>query len=270
VQHWLHGSRLYGKLLLFDLTGKAADRSETMGYGSHQHNSSGLLELRPLREQVYDYLRAEMQSGRLLPGSFIKLKEISEKLGISKTPLRDAVIQLECEGFVTILPRRGVQVNKLTIQDIKNILEILGALESAVITSVFSKFDASHIATMRELNNKMISAVHAEDFQSYYELNLSFHDIFLQLSENDTLKQIAVPLKQRLYDFPRRTYIKEWELLNCQEHSKFIEHIENGECQLAADVMRESHWSFEAYEKFIRRFYFGSDDRIESELSWRK
>jgi DNA-binding GntR family transcriptional regulator len=116
----------------------------------------------------------------------------------------------------------------------------------------------------------MISAAQNEDFQGYYEMNLSFHDIFLQLSDNDTLHRIITPLKQRLYDFPRRTYIKEWELINCREHDQFIEYIEKGDCQRAAAIMRDSHWSFDAYEKFIRRFYIVSEDRIESELAWRK
>ncbi len=77
--------------------------------------ANGLLDVRSLREQVYEYIRGEIQNGRLIPGALIKVNEISERLGVSKTPLRDAIIQLECEGFVTILPRRGVVVNKLKI-----------------------------------------------------------------------------------------------------------------------------------------------------------
>jgi len=232
--------------------------------------TKGILDIRSLREQIYDYLRSEMHEGKLLPGSFIKLNEISSKLGISKTPLRDAVIQLECEGFVTILPRRGVLVNKLTIQDVKNILEIVGALESSVIVAIFDKFSSSHIAAMKALNDQMISAIHSEDYDSYYKLNIAFHDVFLDLSENAALKRIIMPFKQRLYDFPRRTYIKEWELINCREHEMFMAYIEEGDCGKAVSIWKNSHWSFEAYEKFIQRFYLGSDERIESELAWRK
>ncbi|MBL0713860.1 MAG: GntR family transcriptional regulator [Desulfosarcina sp.] len=233
-------------------------------------NADSLLDVRSLRKQVYEYLRAEMQEGRLLPGAFIRLSEISEKLGVSKTPLRDAIIQMECEGFVTILPRRGVLVNKLSIQDIKNVLEILGALESAVIVSVFDKFDASHISEMQRLNDDMIAAIHREDYEPYYKLNILFHEVFLDVSENTALRKVLLPLKQRLYDFPRRTYIQEWEFINCQEHRQFIEYIRQGQRDRAAMLMRDSHWSFAAYEKFIRRFYFGSEARIESELAWRK
>ena len=131
-------------------------------------NPSPLIEVRSLRQQVYDYLRTEMQAGNLLPGSFIKLKEISERLGISKTPLRDALIQLECEGFVTILPRRGVLVNKLTIDDIRNVLEILGALEGAAIYSVFKRFDAGHIAEMKKLNQANQASALIEALQAKY------------------------------------------------------------------------------------------------------
>jgi len=232
--------------------------------------TSGILDVRSLREQIYEYLRAEMHEGKLLPGAFIKLTEISNKLGISKTPLRDAVIQLECEGFVTILPRRGVLVNKLTIKDVQNILEIVGALESTVIIAVFNKFASSHIEAMKVLNRQMISAIHCKDYDSYYKLNIAFHNIFLDLSENAAIKRIIMPLKQRLYDFPRRTYIEEWELNNCREHEMFMEYIDRGDCDKAVSLWRNSHWSFEAYEKFIRRFYLGSEERIESELAWRK
>jgi DNA-binding GntR family transcriptional regulator len=124
-------------------------------------SGKGLLDLRPLREQLYAYLRNEMQTGRLLPGAFIKLNEISAKLGISKTPLRDAIIRLESNNFVTILPRRGVQVNELSVQDIKNILGIVGALESTVIESVFHEFNSTHTTEMKRINDEMIDAIHS-------------------------------------------------------------------------------------------------------------
>ena len=119
-----------------------------------------MLDLTSLREQVYQYLRDEMHNGNLLPGSYINMKEISRQLGISKTPLRDAIIQLECEGFVSILSRRGVLVNKLTLQDIKNSIEIVGALEAVAIVSVFDKFKPTHIEEMERLNAEMILTSH--------------------------------------------------------------------------------------------------------------
>lgn len=237
--------------------------------GPKKKKTASIFEIRSLREQVYEYLRNEMYHGRLEPGSFINLNEISQRLGISKTPLRDALIQLECEGFVSILPRRGVLVKKLTIEDVRNILEVVGALESAVIMSVFDKIGSKHIQRLEALNSKMIAAVEREDFDTYYRLNIDFHDVFLDLNENGDLQRIVTPLKQRLYDFPRRTYIKEWELINCGEHQKLIDFIKAGKPAQAVKLWRDSHWSFKAYEKFIRRFYVDSEEHIASHLAWR-
>jgi DNA-binding GntR family transcriptional regulator len=244
-------------------------RGKTMPMTKNPIKPEIIFDVRSLRKQVYEYLRNEMSHGRLEPGSFINLNETSQRLGISKTPLRDALIQLECEGFVSILPRRGVLVKRLTIEDVRNILEVVGALESAVILSVFDKIGPEQINRLQGMNRKMIAAVEREDFDTYYQLNIDFHDVFLDLNENADLQRIVTPLKQRLYDFPRRTYIKEWELINCNEHQKLIEYLKEGKPGKAARLWRDSHWSFKAYEKFIRRFYADSEENIASHLAWR-
>ncbi len=213
------------------------------------------LNIKSLREQVYEYLRNAMNRGGLLPGSSINPSQMSQQLGISKTPLRDALIQLETEGFVTILPRRGVIVNKLSLQDIKNFYEIAGALEAAVIVSFFHELNSSRIEKMKQFNSEMKTAITYEDFDTYYKKNLSFHNVFLELSDNEALLKIVMPIKQRLYDFPRLGYIKEWELNNCNEHQQFIELVEKGDCNGAASIMRDVHWSFSVQEKYIKQFY---------------
>ncbi len=235
----------------------------------NRKKTANIFEVRSLREQVYDYLRTEIHEGRILPGSYINMNAISQTLGISKTPLRDALIQFECEGFVTIQPRRGILVNKLTIEDVKNILEVVGTLESAVILSVFNFIQPRHIKKLESLNQTMTAAVEREDFDTYYKLNIAFHDVFLDLNQNKEIHRIVTPLKQRLYDFPRRTYIKEWERINCGEHQKLIALIRDGQPEQASRLWRDSHWSFKAYEKFIRRFYADSEETITSHLAWR-
>jgi DNA-binding GntR family transcriptional regulator len=237
-----------------------------------QSNAAGnLLEIRSLREQVYEYFRGEIQAGRLIPGAFIKLNEISGRLGISKTPLRDALIQLECEGFVTILPRRGVIVNKLDLMEIKNLLEIIGALESAAILSAFPKIRPTHLKEMETLNAKMRLIMRTQQYRRfdprYYQLNIAFHDVFLDLSENTALRRIVMPIKQRLYDFPRLTYIKSWELINCDEHDEFIQLLRAGQPEEASALWRNSHWSFAAHESYIREFYAQGSQQIEKALN---
>ena len=233
--------------------------------------ANGLLDVRSLREQLYGYIRSEIQSGQLIPGALINLNEISERLGISKTPLRDALIQLECEGFVTILPRRGVMVNTLTLDEIQNVLEIVGSLESTVIASVFERIKTSHLTEMKHLNEQMRKLVQKKAFndafdQRYYQLNIAFHDIFLNLSRNSYLQRIIMPIKQRLYDFPRLSYIREWELINCDEHDQLVQYIKNGKRQKAVRLWQDSHWSFKAHERYIREFYFQGSKQIQYQL----
>jgi DNA-binding GntR family transcriptional regulator len=209
-----------------------------------------------LREQVYDYIREELSHGNLIPGMTIDLNAISRELGISKTPLRDALLQLDTEGFVTISPRRGIFVNHLTLDDIRNCYEIIGALESTAIISVFNTIQPLHIQKMKILNAALLADLEEEDFASYYQRNLLFHGVFLDLSPNAPLRRMIMPLKQRLYDFPRRGYIKAWELRNCRDHDRLIKAFEKKDREAAVAVWRDVHWSFTKQEPFIRSFYF--------------
>ncbi len=221
-----------------------------------------MLNTKSLREQVYEYLRDEIQNGNLLPGATINPNEISKQLGISKTPLRDAIIQLEIEGFVTILPRRGVTVKKLTLQEIKDSYEIVGALEASVIMNEFDKITATHISQMEKLNSDQKAALENQDYDTYYRLNLDFHNIFNSLSDNKTLMQLIMPFKQRLYDFPRRGYIREWEMNNCDEHHQFIELVKKKDRMGAANLMRDVHWSYTVQEKYILQFYENANGKL--------
>lgn len=225
-----------------------------------------ILDVSSLREQVYKYLRSEINRGRILPGAFINLKKISKQLGISTTPLRDAIIQLECEGFVTILPRRGVRVKRLTLDEIKDYLQIVGALEASVLLTVYPLLTGSHIHKMEQLNARMVAALKSGNFDGYYNLNIAFHDIFLLLSGNTTLHQIIMPMKQRLYDFPRRQYITEWELVNCDEHTEFIDLLRQNEPEAAASLWQDRHWSFSYHESYIRSFYSDASAYLDQHL----
>jgi DNA-binding GntR family transcriptional regulator len=214
-----------------------------------------VINTQSLREQIYLYLRDGMQTGELAPGAALNLNEISRGLGISKTPLRDALIQLESEGFVTILPRKGVMVNKLSLDDVREFYDILGALEASVVLDVFHQITPDHIAEMKRLNREQVVALEQEDHGRYYQLNLDFHGVFLELCNNRTLLRLITPLKQRLYDFPRNRYNVDWEMRNCSEHDLFIEFIEAGDREGAARFLKYRHWSYTFQEKHIREFH---------------
>ncbi len=215
-----------------------------------------ILNVKSLKEQVYEYLREQMRRGAILPGSAIDMEETSKRLGVSKTPLRDALLQLEMEDFVTILPRRMVVVNALTEQDIRNYYEIIGSLESIALLKAFDRMKPVDIDAMQRLNDGMREALAAADFDLYYEKNLAFHNTFLNLCSNASLVKLVNNLKKRLYDFPRvKGFVKEWEETSVGEHQALIDLLRAGRSQDAANHVRDVHWSFEVQEGFVRRYY---------------
>ncbi len=229
-----------------------------------------MLNHKSLREQVYQYLKEELQSGNILPGAYLNMGKLCRRLNVSKTPLREALIFLEAEGFVTILPRRGVLVNQLTLEEVRQIIQMVGSLEASAVVSAAPSLDALILKRLAAANEKMTAAVQREDFERYYRLNAEFHDVFLQRSGNRLLRRTVLLFKQRLYDFPRRAYIREWELINCGEHARIIACLRRGDAERAARIMREEHWSFSKHEPYIRRFYRNVTREIEVERASRR
>lgn len=211
-----------------------------------------------LRNSVYDYLRSEMDKGNLLPGALINLNQMSERLQVSKTPLRDAMIRLEAEGFVSIHPRSGVVINQLELEDIRYLYEVMAAIEAALIDSVFDKITDSHLSLMQDLNDTMKKCIQNGDYVAYDKPHWEFHNLFTELSGNVFARRILIPIRQRLWDFPRRRYQQQWELQACDEHRQITEAIRANDKSEALRVIRELHWNFPYNEKFIRWVYFSS------------
>lgn len=207
---------------------------------------------------MYEHLRSEMARGGLVEGSFLEVDAIAAEVGVSRTPLREALLQLAHEGFVTILPRRGFLIEPLTADDIRHFYQIIGALEAAALRSVGGLLTPHHLAAMRRLNEEMARALEADDFDAYYALNLAFHDTWLALSDNERLKAQVASLKRRLYDWPRRRgFVKAWEERSIRgEHERLLALLEAGDVDGAARHLQDVHWSFDAQAAFIRDYYF--------------
>ncbi len=227
------------------------------------------IAVRSLSELVYEYLRKQLSEGQLQPGAFIDVNTLSAALQVSKTPLRDALLQLAGEGFIEVLPRRGFVVHKLTLSDIRHLYQMIGALESAAFAeaAVKGSINGQTAAALRSLNDGMRTAVENNHLTHYYALNCTFHTSYIHLSDNKDLIRLTDIYRQRLYDFPyRRDFLTDWERRSCSEHDAFIALIEKGDLKGAADHIREVHWSYDVQEDYILYFYHDAVDNPEGTI----
>jgi DNA-binding GntR family transcriptional regulator len=209
-----------------------------------------------LREQVYDILRDALERADLKPGETIDLNDVCRRLGVSKTPLREALLKLEVEGFVTIKPRSGVVVRTLAENDIKNLYQLIGALESSVLLTESERITSERVRVLRRCHDAMDSALKSGDFDLYFSAGQALQSGYLDFSTNSELKRLIQVMKQRLYDFPKKKdLLIEWETATTKEHHTIIAHLEDGDAVAAAEMLRDVHWSFRVQERFVRIYY---------------
>jgi DNA-binding GntR family transcriptional regulator len=197
-----------------------------------------------LRTQVYEYLREAFRSGDIRPGKFISINQLVQELNMSRTPLRDALLQLQTEGFVTFLPQRGIRINAVTDDALEDIYEMLGALDSRALLSVGDQLGPKEVSQMKKINERMLQVIDNKGYRRYFTLNTDFHNVYLNLSTNKPLLNQVNILRQRLFEF---NYNPEWLEkglpLTYSEHLTMIDLIDKGRYREAADFMRDVHCS---------------------------
>lgn len=150
-------------------------------------------------------------------------------------------------------------VNGLNLKAVKDAYHAIGIIEGAIVQDCFDRITPGHIARLEELNQKLRDDILRDDFSDLFQTNLAFHNVVNDLSDNPLLKKFISPIKHRLYDFQGQSYLAEWELRNSDEHDQYIAHLKEGNPGAAAGVLRDTHWSYEVQESFIKKFYQMTD-----------
>lgn len=210
-----------------------------------------------LKDKVYLFLKDEIAQGNLKPGERIKERDIAQKFGISRTPIREALLQLEAEGFVKFLPRRGIIVRELTVKEITDVWQTIGILEGGAGALATTRMSQRDLSILEELTKKMQKALDAEKYDEYNRLNLRFHETFLKKCGNKQLYEIIIRLKKRIYEHPvRMVTIPEWERKAFREHLELLKIFRQKDAQKAETYLREVHWNLEENLPFILKSYF--------------
>jgi DNA-binding GntR family transcriptional regulator len=153
---------------------------------------------RSLHEQAASRLRDMLVQGRIAPGSKLNERELAEKLGVSRTPLREALKVLASEGLIEILPSRGAIVRSFTPKDVWDTLVVLGHLEALAAELTCKQASDAEIAAVRSLHDQMMAQYAARNRMEYFKLNQAIHGAIVTLSKNDTLRALHDNLQARL------------------------------------------------------------------------
>ena len=197
-----------------------------------------------LRTAVYERILSDLQQGIIVPGEAISLNKLAEALNISKTPLRDALLELQAEGFVTLYPQRGVMVNVLSEEEKREIYEVCGVLDGQVIRNVFPRMTPGHIARLKELNARMHPGTQDISSDEYNRINLAFHETYLELETSALLRKLLRINRLRLFQFSQRDWGKAFCAADHAEHGRIIELFESGTAEELSRYVTQVHWSF--------------------------
>ena len=152
----------------------------------------------PLVEQVTRILTEAILAGELRGGDQLVEAELQKHFGVSRSPLRESFRELEKNGFVEIIPRKGAFVRKLTIQDIDDTFPILGKLEGFAARLALRRVTPADLAALEKALAEMEAAVSTGDANAYQEPHVRFHDVYVRASGNVLLAEILGRLRMRI------------------------------------------------------------------------
>lgn len=187
-------------------------------------------EFLPLRDVVFNTLRKGILTGELKPGERLMEIHLANRLGVSRTPIREAIRKLELEGLVTMIPRRGAEVANITEKNLKDVLEVRRALEGLAIELACERITEEKKRILEERLLQVEKAVRTKDTGAIASADVAFHDMIVEVTGNDRLVGLVSNLGEQMYRY-RFEYIKD-----VSKHSQIIsEHKIMFNCIISKD-----------------------------------
>ncbi|MFG1964711.1 GntR family transcriptional regulator [Nonomuraea sp. NPDC049028] len=184
-----------------------------------------------LRDQVRLEIRNRIVKGQLPPGSKMVERELADELGVSRVPVREALRMLESEGFVHVVPRRGVVVKHLSQTDVQELFDVREALEAFTARRAAEQASKADMRRLKRHLDKASRAAAASNVDDFGDANVAFHDEITAIAGNHLLGTILEPLHGRLDWLFRQ--VDDPERL-CTEHTRLYEAIASGDSAAAA------------------------------------
>lgn len=165
-------------------------------------------EFLPLRDEVFNTLREKILKGVYKPGERLMEIHLADQLGVSRTPIREAIRMLELEGLVKMVPRKGAQVAKISKEDLQDVLEVRKALDTLSVKLACERITEDEIKLLNNAEREFEKALASKDVREIAEADVAFHDVIHSATKNGILKSMISNLAERIYRY-RFEYIKQ-------------------------------------------------------------
>lgn len=197
-------------------------------------------EYLPLRDVVFQTLRQAILKGEIRPGERLMEVQLANKLGVSRTPIREAIRKLELEGLVTMVPRKGAEVAQITEKNLKDVLEVRRALEELAVRIACDRISAAQLEQLKNAAVEFQQSLSKKDVTAIAEADVHFHDVIYMATDNQRLIHILNNLREQMYRF-RVEYLKKRDFHSrlVKEHGEIIEAMENRDREQAAKCIIE-------------------------------
>lgn len=162
----------------------------------------------PLRDVVFNTLRQAILTGELKPGERLMEIHLADRLGVSRTPIREAIHKLEREGLVTIIPRRGAEVAQITEKSMNDVLEVRRALDALCVELACDRITEEGLENLKTACDNFEQCVKTKDIKKIAQADVALHDIIVQATGNQRLIQLVNNLSEQMYRY-RFEYIKD-------------------------------------------------------------
>ncbi|MCM2356622.1 MAG: GntR family transcriptional regulator [Geobacteraceae bacterium] len=194
-----------------------------------------------LREKILETIRDAIISGALKPGEKVAEPELAERFGISRTPIREAFRQLESEGYLTVIARKGAVVVSFSEKDVEEFYAIKSILEGYAARRACENVTPRELEKLQAINAKLLHLADDGDFKHFFKVHNDFHELFIRAADNEKLYELIMNLVgkfQRLriasLSLPGRMHI------SVEEHDKIIEAFRNRDADLAEQLVRKN------------------------------
>ena len=197
-------------------------------------------EYLPLRDVVFNTLREAILRGELKPGERLMEIQLANKLGVSRTPIREAIRKLELEGLVLMIPRKGAEVAQITEKSLRDVLEVRRALENLAVQLACLRMSPQTLADLKAAARAFEEILGGEDVTAVAEADVAFHDVINMATDNQRLISLLNNLREQMYRY-RVEYLKKKECHKqlLWEHQEIIRAIEAGEIDVATKITEQ-------------------------------